>query len=346
MDFAAWLASPLGMRDRFVLFLTTKRCLRTPSVFVMSQSPFFSIIIPTYNRAEFIGMTLRSVFEQTYPHYEVIVVDNCSTDNTEELLQPDIHANRIRFIKHDQNYERARSRNTGMSVARGDFVTFLDSDDFMYPSNLADAAEYALAHPDSKCFHNLYELVDARRNLIYRYKFPSLKNQLKAIANGNFMSCIGDFIHRDIYQQYRFDTRPDITGSEDWDYWLRVLADYQVGRIEKINSGILHHPGRSMNNQNLISLQKGLEQIVAKISEDPHLWDVYRSYLKRIEAISLIYTAILANSGFIYRKALRHLYRAALKDLSVLTSRRFLKTLQVALFRMDVSGFKTRDQVG
>src|SRR2546423_1332243 len=311
----------------------------------MSPVPFFSIVIPTYNRAEFIGATLQSVFAQTYPHYEVLVIDNCSTDNTEELLEPYARSNKIKFIKHDQNYERAHSRNTGMSAARGDFVTFLDSDDFMYPNNLADAAEYALSHPESKCFHNLFELVDADRKVIYRYKFPSLKNQLKAIVNANFMSCIGDFIHRDIYRHYRFDTRPDITGSEDWDFWLRVLADHKVGRIGKINSGVLHHRGRCINNQDLISLQKGLEQIVTKISEDPHLISVYRPYLNRIKAISLIYTAILANSGLIYGKALEHLGRALLKDVSVLTSRRFLKTLQVALFRLDTSGFKTRGQI-
>src|SRR5438128_2605322 len=131
----------------------------------MSESPFFTIIIPTYNRAAFIEATLQSVFEQTYPHYEIIVIDNCSTDNTEELLQPFLQAGQIQFIKHEENYERARSRNTGMEAARGDFVTFLDSDDFMYPNNLADAAQYALSNPECKCFHNLYELVDAQRNV-------------------------------------------------------------------------------------------------------------------------------------------------------------------------------------
>src|SRR5258705_12597746 len=166
----------------------------------MSQFPFFSIVIPTYNRATFIDATLQSVLSQTYSHYEIIIVDNCSTDNTEELLQPYIGAGKIQFIKHDHNYERARSRNTGMSAARGDFLTLLDSDDFMYPNNLADAAEYARTHPDIKCFHNLFEFVDPAGNVLRRYPMPSLKDQLKGIANANFMSCIGDFIHREIYQ--------------------------------------------------------------------------------------------------------------------------------------------------
>jgi glycosyltransferase involved in cell wall biosynthesis len=245
-----------------------------PAQFEMSQFPFFSVIIPTYNRAAFIEETIESVLQQNYPHYEIIVIDNCSTDNTEELLQPLIRAQKIQFIKHRENYERARSRNTGMSAARGDFVTFLDSDDFMYPNNLADAARYAQTHPESLCFHNLFELVDGQRRVIYNFKFPSLANQTKAIAYGNFMSCIGDFIHREIYSRYRFDTRPEVTGSEDWDFWLRVLADYKVGRIEKINNGIRHHEGRSVNNQDMVSLQRGLEQIIAKISEDPHLKEV------------------------------------------------------------------------
>jgi len=308
----------------------------------MSEFPFFSIIIPTYNRAAFIEATLRSVLEQTYPHYEIIVIDNCSTDNTEELLQPFVRAGQIKFIKHEENYERARSRNTGLEAASGDFVTFLDSDDFMYPNNLADAAEYALSHPESKCFQSLYELVDAERNVIYRYKFPSLKNQTKAIAHGNFMSCIGDFIHREIYTQYRFDTRPEVTGSEDWDFWLRVLADYEVGRIEKINNGIRHHEGRRVNNQDLVSLQRGLEQVIAKISQDQHLASVYRRYLKHIEATSLVYVAILANSGFRYHEALRYLSRAVAKDTHIVTSPRFIKALQIALFRLNSSGFKTR----
>ncbi|HEX8887760.1 MAG TPA: glycosyltransferase [Pyrinomonadaceae bacterium] len=308
----------------------------------MTQSPFFSIIIPTYNRAPFIEATIESVLEQTYPHYEIIVVDNCSTDNTVELLQPYISAGQIQFIKHEENYERARSRNTGLGAARGDFVTFLDSDDFMYRTNLEDAAQYALAHPECKCFHNLFELVDAERRVIYRYKFPSLKNQTRAIARGNFMSCIGDFIHREIYTKYRFDTRREVTGSEDWDFWLRVLADYKVGRIEKINSGIRHHEGRSVNNQDLVSLQQGLERIAAKISEDEHLAEVYRRHLKHIEATSLVYVAILANSGFRYQEALKYLFRAVAKDKNIVVSRRFIKALMVALLRRNASGFKTR----
>jgi glycosyltransferase involved in cell wall biosynthesis len=288
----------------------------------MNEYPFFSVVIPTYNRAAFIEATLDSVFTQTYPHYEIIVVDNCSTDNTSELLEPYIRAGRIHLIKHEQNFERARARNTGMSMARGDFVTLLDSDDFMYPDNLADAAEYARAHPEVKCFHNLYELVDSRRQVLRNYPMPSLRNQHKAIAAGNFMSCIGDFMHREIYQRYQFDITPDVIGGEDWEFWLRVLADCKVGRIEKINSGVLQHEGRSINNQNLASMKIGLEHVCTKLATDPHLSQVYRPYLKRIRANSSLYLAILANTGGLFAEARNYLKEAVKRDFTLLANPR------------------------
>jgi glycosyltransferase involved in cell wall biosynthesis len=301
---------------------------------VMSEYPFFSVVIPTYNRASFIGATLESVLSQTYPHYEIIVVDNCSTDNTDEVLQPFIQTGRIRFIKHEQNYERARGRNTGLSVANGDFVTLLDSDDFMYPANLADAAEYARMHPDIKCFHNLYEFVDANRRVLQRLPMPSLSNQLKAIAGGNFMTCIGDFIHREIYQNYQFDTTEAMIGGEDWDFWLRILADFKVGRIEKINSGILQHGGRSVNNQDLESMKRGLDHLYEKLTTDLHLRAVYGPDLKRIRANSLLYLAILANTSGLFSEARKYLFEAIKVDFGLIANQRFWRVGRRAVLKL------------
>lgn len=206
------------------------------------RDPHFSIVIPTYNRQDFILATLESVFAQTYRNYEIIVVDNASSDRTKELLSPYVSAGKIRWIEHDKNYERARSRNTGINNSNGDYLTFLDSDDFMRPNCLADAAAFAEANPAVKVFHNLYELIDVNENIIYQYKFAPIKHRLRSIVAGNFMSCIGNFIHSDLYAHYQFDTNRDLTGAEDWDYWMRVLADHDIGRINQYNSAILQHP--------------------------------------------------------------------------------------------------------
>lgn len=294
----------------------------------MGKPLFFSVVIPTYNREKFIVKTLESVFEQTYPHYEVIVVDNRSTDRTVEILKPYIDTGKIKFIRHEQNFERARSRNTGMENAHGDYLTLLDSDDFMFRDNLRDAAEFATNNPQFKVFHNLYSLVDANRKTIYRYRFPPLTNQLKAIAAGNFMSCIGNFLHREVYEDYRFDTHPDLTGGEDWDFWLRVLADHQLGRIEKYNNGLQHHEGRSVNSQSIESMERGLRYMVDKFRGDEHLSNVYAAYLDRIEANCYLYLNLLSNDGKLRRKACAYLRSAVEAHKSVIFSMRFCRSLR------------------
>ena len=257
----------------------------------MEPTPFFSIVIPTYNRADFILNTLDTVFAQKYTNFEVIVVDNCSTDHTLELLQPLIDVHKIRFIQHDQNYERAKSRNTGMKNARGQYLTFLDSDDFMYPDNLQDAYDYIQQNPDKKVFHNLYELVDANKKTLSRFSFKPLKNAVKLIAEGNFLSCIGVFIQQDIYQNISWDETPVLTGSEDYDFALRLVAAFpNVGRISKFNSGVLDHPARTINTAQLSKAEERFDYFLKKLDQD----DEFRVFGKKIGKIKATLYVFLA----------------------------------------------------
>lgn len=296
--------------------------------------PAFSVVIPTYNRAGLIGRTLDTVFAQSLQDFEVIVVDNCSTDDTAAVITPYERTGKLRFICHDRNYERARSRNTGLDAATGEFVTFLDSDDLMYPNNLADAHAFARAHPALKVFHNLYELVDPLGNVLHRYRYPSIADPVKAIAEGNFMSCIGDFIHRDVYPNYRFDTDPVLSGSEDWHFWLRLIADHPVGRIPKVNSGIVDHSGRTMNSLDLGALRSRISHLLAAIQSDPHLFSIYAPHRRFMEASALLFMASVANSNGEYREALRLVRQTLVRDARFVATRRFARTLQIALFRL------------
>lgn len=304
------------------------------NAFEMSEYPTFSVVIPTYNRGALIEATLESVLTQTYPHYEVVVVDDCSTDNTDEVIGPYVQSGRVRYIKNERNSERAHSRNVGLDAAVGDFATLLDSDDFMYPTNLADAAAFARANPDIKCFHNLYEFVDADRKVLRQFPLAPLKNQIKAIAMGNFMACVGDFMHRDIYKRYKFDTFLPLSGSEDWDFWLRVLADHKVGRIDKINNGVLQHSGRSVKNQNIEKLRIGLEYVSDKIAKDAHLAEVYRPYLNRIRSNSYLYLAILANGSGLFHVARHYLRTAVSWDPPQLINPTFWRVVRRAVLKL------------
>ena len=285
----------------------------------------FSIIIPTYNRADLIMETLETVFDQTYPHYEAIVVDNCSTDHTEQLLKPLAETNKIKYIRHDRNYERSKSRNTGMCAAEGDFLTFLDSDDFMYKDCLNDAANYIYKNPDIKFFQNLYELVNNKKERIYSYKFPSLRNQYRALANGNFVSCIGGFLHRDIYKEIHFMEDMKMIGSEDYDVWFKVMARCKMGRINKVNSGIREHVSRSVNEGIYENLSYQMSLVLRNIENDPITYSKFKPYLKRLKASFYLQQAVVSNKLNDKRKAKQSLLNAFNIDPSIIFTSRYLK---------------------
>lgn len=282
----------------------------------------FSVVIPTYNRADLIMETLDNVFSQTYKRYEILVVDNCSTDNTEALLSPLIDKGRIRYFRHDRNYERSKSRNTGMQNANGDFLTFLDSDDFMYEDCLRDAAEYVHQHPEIKFFHNLYELVSNKKEKLYQYQFPPLTNQYKALASGNFISCIGGFIHKEIYKVHRFNENPKMIGSEDYEVWFEIMAKYKLGRINKINSGIREHPDRSVNLGVYKNLAYQKKEILNKIKTNKLLYEKFGPYLPRLKASFLLQEAIELRKVKGRGQGFNRLLAAFVSDISVLKTKR------------------------
>jgi glycosyltransferase involved in cell wall biosynthesis len=305
-----------------------------------SDQPFFTVVIPTYNRADLVGKTLDTVFAQTFRSFEVIVVDNCSTDDTEALLAPLVAAGKLRYIRHDRNYERARSRNTGMENARGEYLTFLDSDDLMYPNNLSDAAAYIertrAAGQDARFFHNLYELVDSGGRVLHRYSYPRLDDHHWAIMEGNFLSCIGVFLHRDLYGRFRFDTDPSLTGSEDWEYWLRVSAEHLPGRIPWVNSAIVQHGGRTMAQVDLPALRARMALVRHKILQDPVCRRVYTPYLHKFDVSCRLFMAIVANSGRKHGEALQLMLEAVRLDPRVISWGRFWRALRIAVLRLDM----------
>lgn len=102
-----------------------------------------SIVMPAYNCEDFIGITLDSVINQTYQNWEVIVVDDCSTDNTAKLVQEYVKKdNRIKYHKLDKNSGAAVARNKAVDLANGKYMAFLDSDDVWFPEKLTKQIGY------------------------------------------------------------------------------------------------------------------------------------------------------------------------------------------------------------
>jgi glycosyltransferase involved in cell wall biosynthesis len=100
------------------------------------MTPLISIVIPIFNRADTIGRAIESCLAQTYDRFEIVLVDDCSTDDLPSALQPFAEDQRIRLVGHAVNQGVSAARNTGVQNAKGDLVAFLDSDDAWYPTKL------------------------------------------------------------------------------------------------------------------------------------------------------------------------------------------------------------------
>jgi glycosyltransferase involved in cell wall biosynthesis len=123
--------------------------------------PTVSVILPTYNRAHLVDRAIQSVLDQTYQDFEVIIVSDCSTDNTDEVVNA-YRDPRIVYIRHNQNKGGSAARNTGIGVAKGEYIAFLDSDDEWLPEKLEKqikifktlSPEVGLVYTDMLRVHN------------------------------------------------------------------------------------------------------------------------------------------------------------------------------------------------
>lgn len=117
----------------------------------MSESGLVSIIMPSYNTGKYIAETINSVLEQTYKNWELLIVDDDSKDNTDEVIKPYLSDKRVRLIKNSKNRGAAISRNRALKEAKGKWIAFLDSDDLWSPEKLEN--QISFMQEKHCCFH-------------------------------------------------------------------------------------------------------------------------------------------------------------------------------------------------
>ena len=128
----------------------------------------FSIVIPTYNREKFIIKTIQSLLSQTYTKFEIIVVDDGSTDNTEKFVR-NVKDKRIKFFKKE-NKERGAARNYGTNKAKGKYINFFDSDDLAYKNHLSEAMVMLHKFNNPEVFHLGYDMKNSKGSIVKRNK--------------------------------------------------------------------------------------------------------------------------------------------------------------------------------
>lgn len=188
------------------------------------MKPVVSIVIPTYNRVRDLERALKSVFAQTYSDWEALVVDNHSSDNTDDLIKS-CNDSRINLFKIHNNGVIAASRNLGIQHANGEYVAFLDSDDWWAPQKL----EKSLKHLDAGAdvvYHDLFLMTKHRQKLLWqKTRTRVLKNPVfeDLIINGNALNTSSVVLRRSILEDINgFAEDRGLIGSEDYDVWLRT----------------------------------------------------------------------------------------------------------------------------
>lgn len=182
-----------------------------------------SVIIPTYNQAFFLQRAISSVIKQTYNNWEIIVVDNQSTDNTVEVIRA-FEDNRIFLYKINNFGVVAASRNLGIKCARGAYIAFLDSDDWWVESKLQKCIQ-AIDLGYNIIYHKLWFVTNATKSEhpilpSRKLKEPIFKDLL---FKGNTLPNSSVVVNRQIlFKVGLIDENKDIIASEDYDLWLKV----------------------------------------------------------------------------------------------------------------------------
>ena len=142
-----------------------------------------SIITPVYNNSEFIKQTIESVQKQTYKNWEMIIVDDCSTDRTPELIKKISQKDdRIKYIKLENNSGAAIARNKALSESRGRFIAYLDADDLWKKNKIQNQIDFMLAHDYAFVCSN-YEKIDINNKILKQVKIPKEINYKLFLRN-------------------------------------------------------------------------------------------------------------------------------------------------------------------
>lgn len=203
-----------------------------------------SIIMPSYNTTSFIENSIQSVLDQSYENWELIIVDDCSTDNTDEVLAPFLKDSRIKYLKNEKNSGAAVSRNRALREAKGRWIAFLDSDDLWYPDKLEKQLKFMKKNGYHFSYTNYEEIItDGKPNGV-KVTGPKHINERK-MFDYCWPGCLTVMYDQKVVGLIQI---ADIKKNNDYAMWLKViqkadcyllpeiLAQYRRGRKGSVST--------------------------------------------------------------------------------------------------------------
>jgi glycosyltransferase involved in cell wall biosynthesis len=200
----------------------------------LEVSPLVSIVIPTYNRARLLRRAIQSVLNQTYQNFELIIVDDYSTDNTESMVKS-FRDDRIRYLQHSKNRGAVAARNTGIKAAKGEYIAFQDSDDVWLPEKLdKQIRAFISGSPSIGVVYTSYLLLGENGD---RFYYPPSDVKLTEgdlyypLLECNFIGTPTAVVKKACFEKVGvFENFPRL---QEWSLWLRISRHFCFRHIDE-----------------------------------------------------------------------------------------------------------------
>ncbi|WP_219007325.1 glycosyltransferase family 2 protein [Aquimarina litoralis] len=239
--------------------------------------PLFSVVIPLYNKEKYIAATIRSVLDQKETDYEIIVVNDGSTDGSEDIVL-EFKNPKIKYFKKN-NTGVSDTRNFGISKTTGTYVAFLDADDYWFSNHLSEFKKSMSKHPDYLIFCNNYSVqLTSKKNIQTSFSYlPSndqiviIENYFRSSLNHSIVNSNSICIHASVLKKgYIFDT--NINSGQDTDLWIRLGIDFPFVFNKTVTSIYYQFVANSLSKTNVLdSRKKVIDKFPEQEKNTPYL---------------------------------------------------------------------------
>lgn len=192
------------------------------------NSQLVSIILPTYNGSKYIEQSINSCIDQTYNNWELIIVDDCSTDGTATIIDKYVKKDsRIKSVRHQNNRKLPAALNTGFAEATGDFLTWTSDDNLFLPDALTNMVRFLQTNTPTGVVYCDYNVIDETGIILQKETVMPSEN----LAIGNCIRCC--FLYRKKVMQAVGEYSDSLYLSEDYDFFLRASINHQLVPLNK-----------------------------------------------------------------------------------------------------------------
>jgi len=246
--------------------------------------PKVSVIIPTYNRQKLLPKAIKSVLNQTFKNFELIIVDDGSTDNTKEIIKEFQKRDpRIKYIWQENFGAPAGPKNTGIKNSKGEYIAFLDDDDEWLPEKLEKQIEL---FEDNIGFVGCNILiVDQISQLLKKFKMPEYPYKIffEKLLGGDFTFTSSIVVvKREVLDEFGFFDE-NLKFGDDWDLWLRISKKYRFAFVPDFLVKYYIHQGSTMPHLHPEKEAKEFEYIFSKYQKDYRRYPViYSMHLRKL----------------------------------------------------------------